>query len=141
MTLDVPKRCETVFSFIFTLAGRSEMRTFYLELLQNFKFEVGHKNVSIYFSLDTLRWTDLLENFLNCRVRPIKKCSSRFVPFHLCNFLGVPLYRDAPTNYISRDCWGESTRKINNCLSGSIKPTSRWWHMLMIWPLWWHWMR
>ena len=47
------KECEIVFSFIFILAGRSEMRTFYLELLQNFKFEVGHKNVSIYFSLDT----------------------------------------------------------------------------------------
>ena len=49
------KGCETVISFIFILAGRSEMRTFYLELLQNFKFEVGHKNVSIYFSLDTLK--------------------------------------------------------------------------------------
>ena len=69
------KGCETVFSFISILAGRSEMRTFYLELLQNFKFEVGHKNVSIYFSLDTLMWTHLLENILNCRVRPIKKCS------------------------------------------------------------------
>ena len=54
MALDLSKKeCETVFSFIFILAGRSEMRTFYLELLQNFKFEVGHKNVSIYFSLDT----------------------------------------------------------------------------------------
>ena len=45
--------CETVFSFIFILAGRSEMITFYLELLKNFEIEVGHKNVSIYFSLDT----------------------------------------------------------------------------------------
>ena len=47
------KGCKTVFSFISILAGRSEMRTFHLELLKNFKFEVGHKNVSIYFSLDT----------------------------------------------------------------------------------------
>ena len=47
------KGCETVFSFISILAGRSGMRTFYLELLKNFNFEVGHKNVSIYFSLDT----------------------------------------------------------------------------------------
>ena len=73
------KECETVFSFIFILAGRSEMRTFYLELLQNFKFEVGHKNVSIYFSLDTLSWTHLLEKIFNCRVLPIKK-----VFFQMC---------------------------------------------------------
>ena len=53
MTLDVPKRCETLISFIFILAGRSEMKTFYLGLLKNFKFEMGHKNASIYFSLDT----------------------------------------------------------------------------------------
>ena len=47
------KGCETVFSFHFILSGRSEMRTFYLEILKNFKFEVGHKNVSIHFGLDT----------------------------------------------------------------------------------------
>ena len=47
------KGCETVFSFISILAGRSKMRTFYLELLKNFKCEAGHKIVSIYFSLDT----------------------------------------------------------------------------------------
>ena len=47
------KGCKTVFSFLFILAGRSEMRTFYLELLKNFKCEAGHKIVSIYFSLDT----------------------------------------------------------------------------------------
>ena len=41
------------------------MKTFYLELLQHFKFEVGHKNVSKYLSLDTLRWTHLLKRILN----------------------------------------------------------------------------
>ena len=80
------KECETVFSFIFILAGRSEMRKFYLELLQNFKFEVGHKNVSTYFSLDTLRWTRLMKKKLKCRVCSIKKCSSKCVPFHIFNF-------------------------------------------------------
>ena len=64
--------CNTFFSLIFILAGRSEMRTFYLELLKNFKFEVGHKNVSIYFSLDTWRWKHKLKNILTCRVRSIK---------------------------------------------------------------------
>ena len=47
------KGCEPLFPFLFILAGRSEMITFYLELLKNFEIEVGHENVSIYFSLDT----------------------------------------------------------------------------------------
>ena len=51
------------------------------------------------------------------------------VPFHIFNLLGVLLYREAPTNYISRECWGEFTRKINNCRSGSRKPTSRLWEV------------
>ena len=137
------KGCETVFSFISILAGRSEMRTFYLELLKNFQFEVGHKNVSIYFSLDTLRWTHLLENILNCRVRPIKKCSSKCVSCHICNFLGVLLYMEAHTSCISRKCWGDFTRK--SLIAGLVAESSpgvcrrsSWWRMLMIWPLWWY---
>ena len=137
------KECETVFSFIFILAGRSEMRTFYLELLQNFKFEVGHKNVSIYFSLDTLSWTHLLEKNFNCRVLPIKKCSSKCVPFHIFNFLGVLLYREAHTSCISRKCWGDFTRLF--LIAGLVAESSpgvcgrsSWWRMLMIWPLWWY---
>ena len=54
------------------------------------------------------------------------------VPFHIFNLLGVLLYREAPTNYISRECWGEFTRKINNCRSGSRKPTSRLWEVQLV---------
>ena len=132
-----------MFSFISILAGRSGMRTFYLELLKNFKFEVGHKNVSIYLSLDTLSWTDLLEKIFNCRVLPIKKCSSKCVPFHICNFLGVLLYREAHTSCISRKCWGDFTRLF--LIAGLVAESSpgvcgrsSWWRMLMIWPLWWY---
>ena len=54
------------------------------------------------------------------------------VPFHIFNFLGVLLYREASTNYISRECWCEITRKINNCRSGSRKPTSRLWEVQLV---------
>ena len=77
------KGCETVFSFISILAGRSAMRTFYLELLKNFKFEVGHKNVSIYFSLDTPKWTQMTKKFkLQSAFNYFLKC----VPFHIFIF-------------------------------------------------------
>ena len=136
------KGCETVFSFISILAGRSEMRTFYLELLKNFKFEVGHKNVSIYFSLDTWRWAHLVKKILNYRERSINIFSnvSRFMYliFWVSCLIGKP-----QRNIFPVVVWANSLDK--SIMAGLVAESppvdcgrSSWWNMLMIWPLWWH---
>ena len=53
----------------------------------------------------------------------------KMCPVSYIYFLGLLLYREALTNHISRDCWGEFTRKINNCRSGRKKSTSRLWEV------------
>ena len=145
MTLDVPKRCELVVSFIFILAGRSKWEHYICTLWKTLGLKWEIYNVSSFFQFRYMN-VDIFEEkkiSLNCRLYSMTKYFFKFMPFHVLHYLGVLLYRGALRATFHVDDGATLLEKwIIAGLVAESPPVdcgrSSWWHMPMIWPLWWH---